>query len=167
MAVVREQVIEQIERDLAALDLVAVDVAVHVNAGLREGGAGLGVVDGHDHDRPSLVALAGLLEGGEGRVGLGEQAEGFVNLVEGVVVVEAEGKRREGGRASRTGARGSLSGGLGRLGLRGGQRRSCRKRHHREQHHQAEHGELSHFTPPRSIVRASRRRSGSRPSPRS
>ena len=129
LAVAAEEVIEKVERDVAALDLVAVHVAVDVEGRLVEGGAGLGIVDGHGHERPAFLALADRLERRQLGIGLGEGPERFVDLVERVVLVEPQRDRH--------------------LGFLRRQGRS------EEQDQQRGTGELFHLAPPRSTVRES------------
>jgi hypothetical protein len=68
-----------------------VHVAVDVDAGLVQGGAGLGIVDRQGHDGPALVAFADFLESGQGRIGLGQGGHGGVDLVQRIVMIEAQG----------------------------------------------------------------------------
>ncbi len=129
LAVAAEDIVEKVERDVAALDLIAVHVAVDVEGRLVEGGAGLGVVHGHGHEGPAFLAFPHGLERRQLGIGLGEGPQRFVNLIEGVVLVEPQRDRH-----------------LGFL------RRQGRREEQDEQHGT---GELFHLAPPRSTVRES------------
>ena len=129
LAVVPEHVVKEVERNVPALNLVAVHVAVDIHPGLVQDGARLGVVDGQSHDGPAFLALADRLERRQLGIGLVERPEGLVDLVQRVILVEPQRDRD-----------------LGFL------RRQGRRE---ENDQQDETGELSHLTPPRSILRES------------
>ena len=130
LPVVAEEVIEQVERNIATLDFVAVYIAVDIDPGFVQGSAGLRIINGHDVQRSPLFAFPGDFERRELRKGAVQGLQGIINLVERIVMIEAQ-------------RNGDL-----RLVL-GMRKRECRQQ-------KSESDEFLHFAPPRSTVRESR-----------
>jgi len=94
LAVAGEELVQEIEAHLAALDLVAMDVAVRVDRRLLQLRAGSRVVHGEAPDGPPLVAVSGHVEPGQLGMGLMERLERPAHFLVGVVVVERQGHGR-------------------------------------------------------------------------
>ena len=89
-AVILHEVPDGVKADLAALDLVAVDVGLDVHAGLTRFGPRRRVVDRHEHEVAAVVALADRLELEEFGEGVPEALHVGVELVGVVPAVEIE-----------------------------------------------------------------------------